>query len=275
MMVLMPTTLTGLLLFVVLLLPGFAYAIGKERNSVTQRPSPFRETAAVVAGSVVFILVVLALFAVVRTVWPTVTPDVGALVRDPSVYLRGASGQPGHYAQVGVWAAGMLAFAVLLAYLATLRRIRAGAAKVLGPYPHESAASAWWILFEKWEEGRDIHIGCILDDGSFVEGKLGSFSRESDEVPERDLILAQPIRYRAPGDNADGTPYECGAVCVSAARIVAIFVSYSDKPVISLQVEEVVARASTPGQAPSASDPSLSPPGWDLARAVRMALRSL
>jgi hypothetical protein len=257
MMVLMPTTLTGLLLFVVLLLPGFAYAIGKERNSVTQKPSPFRETAAVVAGSVVFNLVVLSLFAIVRAVWPTVTPDVGALIRDPGIYLRGASSQSGHYAQVGIWAAGMLALAVLLAYLATLPQVRAGAAKMLGSYPHESTASAWWILFEKWEEGRDIHIGCILDDDSFVEGKLGSFSRESDEGPERDLILVQPIRYRASGDDSDGAPYTCGAVCVSAARIVAIFVTYSDKPVISLQVaEEVAARASTPGQAPSASGPS-------------------
>jgi Family of unknown function (DUF6338) len=48
----MPTTLTGLLLFVVLLLPGFAYLVGKERAGTERRTSPFRETVAVVAASV-------------------------------------------------------------------------------------------------------------------------------------------------------------------------------------------------------------------------------
>ena len=40
----MPTTLTGLLLFVALLLPGFAYLVGKERHGTERRLSPFRET---------------------------------------------------------------------------------------------------------------------------------------------------------------------------------------------------------------------------------------
>ena len=51
MMAIMPTTLTGLVLFVVLLLPGFAYVTGKERHTTGQRLSHFRETAAVVAAS--------------------------------------------------------------------------------------------------------------------------------------------------------------------------------------------------------------------------------
>jgi hypothetical protein len=255
MMVLMPTTLTGLLLFVVLLLPGFAYAIGKERNSAVEHPTPFRETAAIVAASVAFNLVALVFFAIIRTIWPTVTPNVGALVRDAGSYLRGSPGHPGHYGQVGIWAVGMLAFAVLLAYFATLPEVRAVAAKPLGTYPHDSSASAWWILFEKWEMGRDIHVGCILDDGSFVEGTLGSFSRESDDIPERDLILTQPICYRPPGET-DGDRYGGGAVCVSAARIVAMFVTYSDKSVTSSLAEEAGALASNSGQELSASGPS-------------------
>jgi hypothetical protein len=254
-MVLMPTTLTGLLLFVALLLPGFAYAIGKERNSAVGNPTPFRETAAVVAASVAFNLFVLVLFAIIRTVWPTVTPNVGALVRNAGSYLRGSPGRPGHYAQVGIWAVGMLTFAVVFAYLATVPRVRAVAAKPLGAYPHDSAASAWWILFEKWQMDRSIHVGCILDDGSFVEGTLGSFSREGDDTPERDLILAEPICYRPPGE-AIASPYGCGAVCVSAAQIVAMFVTYSDESITSLPGEEAGAPAPTSEQEPSASGPS-------------------
>jgi Family of unknown function (DUF6338) len=67
----MPTTLTGLLLFVVLLLPGFAYLVGKERNGTERQTSPFRETIAIVAASTTAELAVLALFAIPRWLWPT------------------------------------------------------------------------------------------------------------------------------------------------------------------------------------------------------------
>ena len=119
----MPTTLTGLLLFVVLLLPGFAYAVGKERNATGQQLTPFRETAAVVAASVSFELVVLGIFAVIRTLWPSLTPDVGALIRDGRSYLRGGGSQPGHYGQVALWTIGMLAVATVLAYVAHVRDV--------------------------------------------------------------------------------------------------------------------------------------------------------
>lgn len=41
----MPTTLTGLLLFVVLLLPGISYVAIRERGTPRQARSAFRETA--------------------------------------------------------------------------------------------------------------------------------------------------------------------------------------------------------------------------------------
>jgi hypothetical protein len=98
----MPTTLTGLLLFVVLLLPGFAYAVGKERNGTGQQLTPFRETAAVVAASISFELIVLAIFAVIRALLPSLTPDIGALIRNGPSYLRGGGGHAGHYGQVAI-----------------------------------------------------------------------------------------------------------------------------------------------------------------------------
>jgi hypothetical protein len=259
MMILMPTTLTGLLLFVVLLLPGFAYAIGKEQHSVAHRPTPFRETAAVVAASVIFNISVLVIFAIVRALWPAITPDVGALVRDPGIYLRGGHGRIAHYGLVSIWAIGLLALASLFAYTATLPSIRRTVGGVLGPYPGDSDASGWWILFEKWEQKRKIHIGCILDDGSFVEGTLGSFSKESDDSPERDLILVQPISYRPTGA---ATPelYKCSAACVSASCIMVLFVTYADEGEATSPSAEEGAEEEAPGPtlvlAPSASAPS-------------------
>jgi hypothetical protein len=247
----MPTTLTGLLLFVVLLLPGFAYVVGKERNGTGQQATPFRETAAVIAASVTFELIVLAIFAIIRTLWPSLTPDVGSLIREGSGYLRGSRSHAGHYGQVAIWAIGMLAFSTLLAYLATLQKTRNFASKALGSYPHHSTVSAWWLIFETWQEGRDIHVGCVLDDESYIEGWLGSFSRSADDTTDRDLVLTEPIRYRSPGAN-DALPYECGAVCISASRIVSMFVNYStEEPVTPSPVAEAAA-----GQASKAVGPS-------------------
>src|SRR5229473_1038663 len=99
----MPTTLTGLLLFVVLLLPGFAYLVGKERNGTERQASPFRETVAIVAASVTSELGVLTLFSIVRWLWPAGTPDIGALASNSGAYLRGSAALPGHYREVAAW----------------------------------------------------------------------------------------------------------------------------------------------------------------------------
>lgn len=237
----MPTTLTGLLLFVVLLLPGFAYVIGRERHGTGLQLSPFRETAAVAAASVSFELIVLAIFAVVRALFPSVTPDAGALVRDGSAYLRS------HYGQFSLWAISLLSLSVAMAYSASLPRPRKWASKLhlrgyyplkwMEAYPHSSTVSGWWTLFEEWGAERDIRIGCMLDDGSYVEGRLGSFSREGDDGPDRDIILAEPIDYGPTGAES-AFPYACSALCVSATRIVQMFVTYTG-PLISPSAEAV------------------------------------
>jgi Family of unknown function (DUF6338) len=227
MMASVPTTLSGLVLFVVLLLPGFAYVVGKERHTTGQQLSAFRETAAVVAASVTFELIVIGLFAILRTLLPAQTPDIGALIRQSGNYIRGHGHQAGHYGQVAIWAAGMLALAVVLAYGATLPSVRKLASKVTGSYPHESSVSGWWKLFDDWQAGRDIRVKCNLDDGSYVEGDLGSYSTVGDDKPDRDLILIGTINYRPPGDDQLHA-YGASAVCLSAARIVTMFIVYSE-----------------------------------------------
>jgi hypothetical protein len=151
----MPTTLTGLLLFVVLLLPGFAYLVGKERHGTERSLSPFRETVAIVAASITSEFVVLGVFAAIGALWPTATPNVGALITNAGAYMGGTSAHPGHYKTVAVWGAALLAAATLGAYLATKPGIRLWGErlKLTGPYPHDSTVSAWWILFERWPQG--------------------------------------------------------------------------------------------------------------------------
>lgn len=224
----MPTTLTGLLLFVVLLLPGFAYLVGKERHGTERHLSPFRETVAIVAASITSELVVLAVFFAIREIWPTITPNVGALIDSTSVYLRGTPRHPGHHRIVAVWGAILLISATIGAYLATKPQVRRLGQIITGPYPHESTVSAWWVLFERWPNRRDVEVVCMLDDGSVVRGRFGSFNNSAEDSPDRDLILRHPIFYKPPVDNAKELPYGASAACLPARRIVTMFVAYSE-----------------------------------------------
>jgi Family of unknown function (DUF6338) len=249
----MPTTLSGLFLFVVLLLPGFAYVVGRERHTSGQKFSAFRESAVVVAASVTAELLILLIFTVVRVLLPSLTPNVGALVRDSNRYLRGSGSQPGHYGQVAIWAVAMLALSVALAYSASIpwvrSKLRVGA---VGEYPHESIVSAWWKLFDTWApEGTGVRVRCFLTDGSYVEGEVGSFSREADDITERDLILVEPISFRPPG-GSDIEAYETSALCISAGSIVTMFVTYWQEPEITSPP------ASPAGAAEAASPASIS-----------------
>ncbi len=222
----MPTTLTALLIFVVLLLPGFAYLVGKERYGTERHTSPFRETVAVVAASVTSEMIVLALFAIVHWLRPSWTPNIGALIHSGSAYAAG------HYQSLATWGLFMLALAVAAAYFATVPGVRRTFKRVpiVGTYPHDSTVSAWWIMFDKWPRGRDVQVGCILDDGSYVAGFLASFNNSADDSPDRDLVLKAPIQYRPPGA-AELIPYaSASAVSIPASRIVSTFVGYVEEP---------------------------------------------
>jgi hypothetical protein len=222
-----PTTLTGLLLFVVMLLPGFAYLVGKERHGIERRLSPFRETVAIVAASVTSELVVIGIFAAIRTLWPSITPNVGLWLRQGTLYLYGNQSHRGHYEIFAAWGIGLLVLATAIAYATTIPRIRRLGKWLTGPYPHESTVSSWWILFETWKGAREIEVVCILDDGSSVRGKFGSFNISADDSPDRDLILQNPLYYSPPGEE-DEVPYPVSSVCIAARRIVTMFVNYTD-----------------------------------------------
>ncbi|OEJ49517.1 hypothetical protein BGK72_00470 [Streptomyces agglomeratus] len=105
--------------------------------------------------------------------------------------------------------------------------------------------SAWWVMFDKWFPGENPIVGCVLEDGSYIEGRQASFNVSSDDSPDRDLVLIEPLKYRAPGA-AEMHDFPWGAACISARRIVAMFVSYP--PVLGQE-----AGAATQASAPAAS----------------------
>lgn len=246
----MPTTLTGLILFVVLLMPGFAYLVGKERSGTERKMTAFRDTVSIVTASIVSEVVILVIFSIIREVAPAMGPNVGRLLQEGSPYLTA------HYAEFVVWGAGLLTTATALAYVASLPSLRSRL-PFQSEYPHESTASAWWKLFEQWYPNEAKHVGCMLDDGSYVEGRLASFNRAADDIPDRDLILTPPLRYSSP-ESDEVHYYPAGALCISASRIIVVFVSYLNTSTSSCEeVEEVVESPVLEASRPTpASDPS-------------------
>lgn len=209
----MPSTLTGLLLFLALLLPGFAFVTLLRRGRPGYRPSALQETASIAVASVLAELAVLGVFVLVHVCARSWTPDVGQLIARPRDYLAA------HYLSVFGWAAGLLLAACVLASVA---------GSVLARRPvHESTVSSWWTLFEDWNPGTTRRVQCELDDGSYVAGELADWNTWAEDSPDRDIILKAPITYR-PAGSAGYHQHPVSAVCVSARRIVTMFVAYSD-----------------------------------------------
>ena len=228
----MPTSFVGLLLFVALLAPGLAYVARRRVLTPITKPSVFRETATVVLLSAASDAFALALLGAVRGAFPDQTPDVGALVLAPRAYFQR------HYIEVFAWGTGTLIVACLLAL--------AGAA-VLSARPvvwllslgffgwllgrgendeRVTTEPAWWRLFSGRPER--IHLGCELDDGSWVSGYLASYSAESDETADREFVLAEELKYLPAGAQPGTEPQvlNASAVVVSARRLQLLHVTY-------------------------------------------------
>lgn len=212
----MPTTLTGLLLFVALLLPGFVYTAIVRRERPDYRPSALHEIAAVALASVLSELTVLGAFAVIHAVRPSWTPDIRTLIDQPRDYVSE------HYLAVFAWAAGLLLAAGLLA--------AALAAAVQKLPVHRSIVSSWWTLFKDWFPDTTRTVQCELDDGSYVEGTLADWNSQAEDSPDRDLILVGPIRYRPAGSDRY-YEHPVSTVCVAARNIRTMFVAYSDEAI--------------------------------------------
>jgi hypothetical protein len=209
----MPTTLTGLVLFAALLLPGFVYVTVRERAVPRRERSVFRETIEIAVVSIAGISAAAVVLAAVSSKWPDQTPDLERLIGQDLAYVAD------EYIIVGGWFVGLLAATTAAAGgFAWWRRRR---------MVHPSISSSWWRLFDTLRESTwEVVVQCALDDGSWVKGTLSSYNNYEPETADRDLVLLDPITYQLPGKDEEEQRLDVSAACVSARRIVAMFVTY-------------------------------------------------
>jgi Family of unknown function (DUF6338) len=259
----MPTTLTGLLVFVVLLMPGFAYVVGKERAAGERRVSAFRETVSVAAASILSNVATLMVLVISWTITPTTAtfskgwlvalwareptgvPDVESLLTDPEGYWQR------HPLLVLVWSFAALALSTITAYVAASPGVRTAVFNIpsrmlaavglestaertkVHVRQHESTVSAWSMVFEQHrddicrETGQDpeIAVCCKLDDGSYVSGKLAFWNSSADDSADRDITLAEPLKHRWPED-MESEPLEGQIAIISSRHIVALTANF-------------------------------------------------
>jgi len=245
----MPTTLTGLFLFVALLTPGFVYQRRRARNAPAYDRSAFAETAGVVVVSVLADWVAIVAFAIFAYAEPHVVPDLTRLRGEPGYLTR-------NLLAVSLWSAGALGFATALAY--GLAVVRKGDERAERP--------GWWWAFQTFPRKHRMHdyadskiyVGCQMRDGSYVSGTLLSHSRISAETGDRDLLLRGEIRLRPCGVATEVVLPDAHVMIVSARDIVWTRVTYSRGSVLK-NAPPTPTPTPTPAPAP-ASDPSPSRP---------------
>lgn len=206
-----PANLIGLVLFVLVLAPGWLWVRIAEKRQVRPDRSPLLEAAELVVTGVVFTAVAAAVVVAVGNGngW---LPELRDVTASGSTY---AQDEP--YRTAG---AAVIVFALsLAAAYGTARLVYRGKEASLVP-----AGSVWRDVFGVGGEGRPIFVSATLEDGRVVDGYLYSFSTDADGG-DRDLGLQAPIyvwsgeppeRMRAPADRT----------VLRAQQIIAMWVRY-------------------------------------------------
>ena len=219
------------LMLALVLAPGLAYRVGRERRLPERKRRGAADSAALLVAGAASTALALWGFAALRGLMPTHTPDVGEMMGAPGDYVTA------HLPYVAAWATGIyaVAFALaategrfgLLARLTSSSRIGGR----LGGISHESA---WWLAFKPRQveqlddappAGRATFVWCALTDGDYLGGQLQFFNSDTTENLDRDLLLRPPIHYLA-ASNGPQPPQPVELAQVSSAVISASRIRY-------------------------------------------------
>jgi len=229
---LVPSSLLGLVLFVVLLAPGLAYVLRHERIVPRRSYSTFRETLRVIFVSVACLTATAIVFAGLRLVFPRRTLNVHLLIQSPSDFART------QHVQLAWWGLGFVAVATALGALAADPRVVRWLHGVRDTKPGRwltgaedtqiRTVSAWYRLMHLYDAdgAGPIAIGAQMDDGTYVEGQLYTFNVAPDEDEDRELVLSAPLHLTTSDGRRHG--YAAQFTILSARHIARLDVTHLD-----------------------------------------------
>lgn len=226
----LPSSLLGLSLFIVLLTPGLAFVLRHEHTIPAQQRSAFRETLRVAFVSVACITVTGLLYTGLRWLFPAETLDIGGLIHNPSKFLTD------HHVGVAWWSLTIMGFAIALGVIAGDPRIIEHIKKVrchkrlswLTGYKETAIRpiSSWQLVFHIYDNDNPgpIRVGAQLDDGTYLQGWHYSKTATADDGEDRDIVLSGPLTLIT----ADGTSHDLSNQfsVISARRIVRLDVTH-------------------------------------------------
>ena len=239
----MPSTLSGLLIFVYILIPGYCYYAVRRRLTPTRRVTSIVDAANAIFVAMVTNALMLVIYGITQVV-PWIrehSPSVVHLLRDSSGYLLHSNAR---LAYLGTWATilliGSSAFATALAF----RSVSNPKAQPISPirklwerYPARVVdVSVWDYYFHNLApDDSVIYLECHLHDSSYAAGILAWYNTDIDDSPDRDLVLSRPLTVTS----ADGSALvESGYdqhVILSARDIRQMIVTYVDPAVIEAE----------------------------------------
>lgn len=232
----MPSSFTGLVLFLALLTPGFVYTSARERQRPGQEYSTLRETAFVVTVSVISCTTTLFGYAGLRTLVNFDSPQLDRLFADSSSYAND------HYAELFFWGTGLLLIATSLAFWVAqpLRPVAmfarsVGAALKLDSWTDWGKKqerqsiehlSAWYVALNEFPELRKF-VGLRLKDGTYIYGAVGHFNAQIDETEDRAIRLVPPLSIRTPSAD-ELEEWDPHSVIIAAGEIKTMSIYYLD-----------------------------------------------
>ena len=224
----MPGSLTGLLIAIVVLFPGYLRYALRKRIFPTRRLPRAMEAAGVIVVAAVANTTVLLIYGLLRML-PFIrehSPSPTELIRDPAGYILLSESR---LAWVAAWLIGLLLLSSALSAVLTLRPWPLNQlAQVLSPAIAET--SGWYQVFvaDVPENSSVAYVICELLDGSYVSGDLAWFNTDPEEGPDRDIVLAPPFAILYTDGNTFESPTsdDVHRIVVSARDIRRIYVSY-------------------------------------------------
>jgi hypothetical protein len=170
------------------------------------------------------------LFVLICYLLPSHTPLLTQIVNQPNEYARS------HLSSLGWWSLSLLAFATLLGGMMADPRLPSKLTDAAAhPYikwltgiSHTDIRirSAWSEIFNMYakENPGFIDVGILVDDGSYLRGRLHNFAVQPDETDNRDIVISAPLELTLPGK--EPCPIDPQYCIISSRHIVPIDVTH-------------------------------------------------